>query len=98
MYVPDITKTINNVQRNTVPVEDINVVCSAVQYYWKHLEEVGATKRGVNVEYVNNTDKILEKYLDKMTRDDLFEIAVNKGIAIVEDDTRAKIISKIKGE
>jgi hypothetical protein len=98
MYVPDITKTINNVQRNTVPKEDINVVCSAVQFYWKHLEEVGATKKGVNMDYTDNTDKILNKYLDKMTRDDLFEIAVNKGIAIGEDDIRANIIAKIKGE
>jgi hypothetical protein len=99
MRVPDITKIINGIQRsNTIDKEDKGIVCSAVQHYWNYLASIGATKKGINVQYTDNTDNILNKYLDKMTRDDLIEIAVNKNISIDEDDTRAIIMSKIKGE
>lgn len=99
MRLPDITKTINNVQRNTVPDEDKPIICAAVQDYWKKMYAICATKQNVELEYEapKGDNKILFKYLDKMTKDDLIELAGIFSVSVTEDNTREQIITKIRG-
>ena len=101
MRLPDITKMINDVQRNKIPKEDIPIVCNAVINYHKMMNEVCATKRDMALEYdavEHPTNKVLFKYLDKVNKTDLLELAIILNVAVTEDDTREQIITKIKGE
>ena len=100
MRLPDLTKTINNVQRNTVPQEDIPIICASVQDYWKKMYAVCATNQNVSLQYeapINATNKILFKYLDKMNKVDLIELAGILSVSVTEDNTKEQIATAIKG-
>ena len=98
MRIPDITATINNVQRNTVPSEDIPLICASVQFYWKHLFAIGATHKNVNVTYEAPKNDLILKHLDKLNKNELIEVASCLSIVADMEMTKEEIIKKIKGE
>lgn len=101
MRVPDITKMINDIQRSKIPQEDRGIICTAVIDWHKKMNEVCATKKDFEMQYVeleNPTNEILFKYLDKLTKDDLIMLASIQNISVSDEETKNDIIAKIKGE
>jgi hypothetical protein len=101
MRLPDITKMVNDIQRSNIPKEDRQIVCSAIIDYHKKMNAVCATKRDMSVEYDSMeypTNKILFKYLDRINKDDLLELALIMNKSVSLEETRENIIKTIKGE
>ena len=75
MYLPDMTKLINDVQRSKINPDDRMIVCSAVQDYFKKMHEIGALKGDYVAPVDKVVDKPVKKHLSQMNKAELLEEA-----------------------
>jgi len=95
MYLPDITKLINDVQRSKIADDDRIVVCSAVQFYYKNMYEIGATNgKPVKVKQDNIVKK---KPVHMMNRDELAKEATEQGIDFDDSVTHLELRKLVNG-
>ena len=101
MYLPDMTKLTNDIQRSIIPVEDRPVVCSAIQMYYKTMYEIGGTKAKYvadNISKETMVPKIVLDNLDKYNKEQLEAIATELMVTVDVEQTKQVIIKQILEE